>query len=175
MKDALIKRIYYFYESYIIPPQQISLLELKRKEFLEKSKYLDLKTLYNISDEEKEYLKSKGYYVDLSKDTTTSLKNFKISSNRHEGRYKSAHNNFNMAVFKDRYYVDQDYFKFMGDPNYRAKIYRARTRTKLILGVTTLFACITWINYYWSGYVIRKRRLKNLEFERNNKNLKLKN
>lgn len=175
MYDAMVRKLYYWYESYMIPPQQISLLELKRKEFKEKTKYLDLKILYNMSDEEKEYLRSKGYCVDLGKDSINKLKKFKLTSNRHEGRYKSAHKNFNMAVFKDRYYVDQDYFKFVGDPNFRAKTYRARTRTKLILGISTSFLLISYINYIWSGYFIRKRRQDNLNFIKNNPNLNLKN
>jgi hypothetical protein len=51
--NFFIKNIYNFYENWIMPPQNESLIELKRREFKEKTKYLDPKILYQLSDEEK--------------------------------------------------------------------------------------------------------------------------
>ena len=51
--EPLTKRIYRFYENWILPPQNESLVELKRREFREKTKYLDPKVLYTLTDEEK--------------------------------------------------------------------------------------------------------------------------
>jgi hypothetical protein len=52
-KINLITKLYYFYENYIIPPQNESLLQLKRREFKERTKYLKPKVLYSLSEEEK--------------------------------------------------------------------------------------------------------------------------
>jgi hypothetical protein len=48
-----INKFYYFYENYIIPPQNESLLQLKKREFRERTKYLKPKMLYSLSEEEK--------------------------------------------------------------------------------------------------------------------------
>ena len=53
LKDKLINKIYNFYENWIIPPQNESLIELKRREFKERTKYLNPKILYTLSIEEK--------------------------------------------------------------------------------------------------------------------------
>jgi len=41
------------YEGWILPPNNVSLFELKKRELKEKTKYLDPKILYTLSEEEK--------------------------------------------------------------------------------------------------------------------------
>lgn len=53
-RTPMIRYIYHFYENWIIPPQNESLMELKRREFKEKTKYLDPKELYRLTEEEKQ-------------------------------------------------------------------------------------------------------------------------
>jgi hypothetical protein len=53
-KLKLQPRILNFYENWIIPPQNESLLELKRREFREKTKYLKPEIFYGLTEQEKE-------------------------------------------------------------------------------------------------------------------------
>ena len=71
------------YENWFIPPQNESLIEIKRKEFKERTKYLDPQVLYTLSEEEKSELRNQGYYVDLNEKTFLELKNFKLSFKDH--------------------------------------------------------------------------------------------
>lgn len=60
-KQFILRFIYNFYENWVIPPQNETLLELKRREFKERTKYLDPKLLYTLSKEEKQG----NYFFDL--------------------------------------------------------------------------------------------------------------
>ena len=53
----IVNRIAIFYENWMIPPQNESLIELKKREFRERTKYLQPKILYTLSEEEKKDLK----------------------------------------------------------------------------------------------------------------------
>lgn len=140
--------VYKVYERIIIPPQNISLLELKRQEFKEKTKYLDLKILYSLSEEEKTELRNKGYFVDINPKTINYIKNFSISKNRHQGRYCVGRKNYNMAILADNYYVDQNYQIADTDPDYEKKINKPRIRVKKWLGIFIAFSIFSYINYY---------------------------
>ncbi len=172
MKQRFINKIYKFYELSILPPQNITLLELKRKEFKEKSKYLlDLKTLYNLTNEEKNNLRSQGYFVDLSEETIKDIKNFKLSYNRHEGRYLIGNRYYNFDIFNDKYYLDQYYLNYEGDPEHISKLYRARVRVKKMLLYCLIFFLVANINYHIASYmVVYARRLNNSIFEISIKN-----
>lgn len=50
---SAIKSIQNFYENWIIPPHNELLLELKKREFKERTKYLDPKIFYTLSQDEK--------------------------------------------------------------------------------------------------------------------------
>lgn len=52
-------RLINFYENWILPPQNETLLELKKREFREKTKYLKPEVFYGLSEEEK---RGKFYY-----------------------------------------------------------------------------------------------------------------
>ncbi len=58
-KFNLKSRIIHFYENWILPPQNESLIELKKREFREKTKYLKPEVFYALTEEEK---KGKFYY-----------------------------------------------------------------------------------------------------------------
>lgn len=47
-------RILRFYENWIIPHQNETLLELKRREFREKTKYLKPEVFYGLTEEDKQ-------------------------------------------------------------------------------------------------------------------------
>jgi hypothetical protein len=53
LKGGIKSRIFYFYENWVIPPQRESLLELKKKEFREKTKYLKPEVFYGLTVDEK--------------------------------------------------------------------------------------------------------------------------
>ena len=162
MKQRLINKIYRYYELCILPPQNITLLELKRKEFKEKTKYLDMKILYNLSDQEKNDLRLQGYFVDLTDKTLKEIHNFNASYNRHEGRYLIASRNYNYDIIKDSYYQDQYFFHYRSDPEFDAKIYRSRIRIKRNLLYFGIFMIVATINYFISSMIIRRMRSKTI-------------
>jgi hypothetical protein len=142
-----------FYENWFIPPQNESLIEIKRKEFKERTRYLDPKILYTLTDEEKSDLRNQGYYVDLNEKTLKDLKDFKLSYNRHLGKYNLTewYNNFAYHNTKS-YYTDQNHQVFWGDPNYYRKMWRNRTFTK--------YKIICFCTAYLALYGYYKMRLK---------------
>jgi hypothetical protein len=134
-KQKVIDRVYSFYENWVIPPQNESLLELKRREFKEKTKYLNPKILYTLSAEEKKDLRDQGYYVDINEKTIKELKNFRIRWNRHEGKYNIQTPNYNTALYQTKYYYsDQKIYNFMGDPDFYNKLWKMRSRIKPYIG-----------------------------------------
>lgn len=144
LNKKFVINCYKFYERMVLPPQNMSLLELKRKEFIEKTKYLDLKVLYNLSEEEKNELRSKGYIVDINPKTIRTLHDFKISYNRHEGMYNNQRENYNMAIKSDSYYNDQ-LSTGLNDYNYERKKVRSRLRIKLLAIKISLLATIIYL------------------------------
>ena len=52
-RSKIMNRIVYFYEGWILPPHNESLLSAKKRELKEKTKYLDPKVLYTLNEEEK--------------------------------------------------------------------------------------------------------------------------
>ena len=80
-----------FYEAWIIPPQRVSLIELKRREFR------DRKLLLNPYKKEEVIVRAKDpqKMQALEKSTTMrSIKRFRLTYNRHEGMYPRPTNNF---------------------------------------------------------------------------------
>ena len=165
-KRNIIHKIYSFYKNWVIPPHNETLLEVKRKEFKEKTKYLDMKTLYNLSDQEKIDLRLQGYFVDLSEKTLKDIHKFNISYNRHETRYLIASRNYNYDIIKDSYYQDQYYFHYQSDPEFNAKIYRPRIRVKRHLLNFSAFMIVAYINYYISSVIIVRMRNKTIQEQR---------
>jgi len=53
LRHKMMIRIVNFYEGWIIPPQRESLFEIKKRELAERTKYLNPKLLYTLSEEEK--------------------------------------------------------------------------------------------------------------------------
>ena len=139
VKNKFSNKLYLFYENWIIPSQNETLLELKRREFKERTKYLDPKALYNLSEEEKRDLRDSGYFVDLNNKTIKEIKNFKISNNRHFGKYRIQNFYYNFSLYNTKYYyMDQQTSLFHGDPNFLNKTWRFRSKTKRFL----LYLCI---------------------------------
>jgi hypothetical protein len=144
------------YEDWIIPPQNESLIELKRREFKERTKYLDPKILYGLTQEEKNELRDQGYFVDLDKKTIEQIKNFSLTYNRHTGRYKILSNNYNFAMYNTQfYYADQNVNNFMGDPLYHQKVWRMRSRNKPKMVFAIFLICFVYLHYH---YKIRRHR-----------------
>lgn len=159
IKERFVQSVYQMYEQWILPPQNISLLELKKKEFKERTKYLDLKVLYNLSDEEKSELRQKGYFVDLDEKSIHQIQNFNLTYNRHQNRYQIMKRYYNMAIFNDNYYRDQFTYKFEGDPQYQAKLFRARIRPKRNFFYAFCFFILMQINYrYVSNIIVDSRK-----------------
>jgi len=157
-------RIYLFYENWIIPPQNETLLELKRREFKERTKYLDPKILYNLTEEEKNELRGCGYFVDLDNQTIKELNSFKISNNRHFGKYRIQDFYYNFSVYNQKYYyMDQQSNLFRGDPNFFNKIWRFRSRMKKFLYFMFCSFILTWLNY-------QLNRRRNIEIRNKIKN-----
>ena len=153
----LYHRSYIFYENWIIPPQNETLLELKRREFKEKTKYLDPKVLYNLSEDEKKDLRDSGYFVDLDNKTLRDIKNFKISFNRHEGKYRIKNFYYNFSLYNTKYYyMDQQVGLFQGDPQFLNKIWRYRSRIKKLIVFYMWFTFFAYINYEY----IRRKHIK---------------
>jgi len=165
MKQKLIKSIYKIYELSILPPQNISLLELKRKEFKEKTKYLDMKILYNLSEDEKNDLRLKGYFVDLTDETIRSLYKFNLTYNRHEERYLISSRYYNYDRISDVYYVDQYIENYYGDPEFNAKVYRARAKVKKRFMYFSLLFFLIVVNYFVTERFIYKYRLKIIKYK----------
>lgn len=155
---------YLFYENWIVPPQNETLLELKRREFRERTKYLDPKILYNLSEEEKSELRDNGYFVDLDKKTIDQIKNFKITLNRHEGKYKIGNFYYNFDLYNTKYYyMDQQVGLFHGDPDFLNKIWRFRSGIKYFILYYSFFLFLFWINYHIirRRYVTIRQKIKN--------------
>jgi hypothetical protein len=159
INQRLINRFYLFYEAWIIPPQNIGLLQIKKEEFKEKTKYLDPKVLYTLSEEEKRDLKEENYFVDLNEKTMKKLKNFTLSKNRHEGRYNSKKAYYNFALYQTKYYyADQNYTQFKGDYYFYHKIHRKRALIKKKLMYFSLFsAYLLWHHWRVTKITVRRR------------------
>lgn len=168
-KNKFIFSLYKLYES-ILPPQNITLLELKRKEFKERTKYLDLKILYNLTEEEKKELRKKGYYVDLSDATLKKLSKFSISTNRHQNRYCVMRKGYNDAIISDYYYTDQLLNLAGTDYQFEKKTWGRRYRIKRFIGFS-FFAYIYCTLYYY----YKSSKLPTLREESYKLNLKLTN
>lgn len=126
--EKLGNKVAMFYENWIIPAQNESLIEIKRKEFKERTKYLEPSILYNLSEEEKVDLRNQGYFVDLNAKTLKEIKDFRLTYNRHLGKYRVREFYDNFAYHNTKYYyTDQHDLNFQGDPNYYNKIWRNRT------------------------------------------------
>jgi len=149
------------YENWIIPPQNESLIEIKRREFREKVKYLDPKVLYTLSEEEKSELRLQGYYVDLDEKTISEIKNFKLKINRHLNKYNMDVWNNNFAIYNTKYYyTDQNHHHFWGDPNYFKKIWRNRTRFKFKLSLVVIGYMLFYAYYkYRLNHHINTRKM----------------
>jgi len=170
-KDSLNKvqkgfsnRIYRYYENWIIPPQNETLLELKRREFKERTKYLDPKILYNLSEEEKREFRESGYFVDLDNKTIKEIKNFKISNNRHLGKYRIMDFYYNFSLYNTKYYyMDQQSSLFQGDPNVLNKVLRYRSKMKRSLLFMFISFILIWINYQINRrrYIEIRKKIKN--------------
>lgn len=157
--NKLGNKIAMLYENWIIPPQNESLIEKKRQEFKERTKYLDPKVLYTLTDEEKSELRLQGYFVDLDKRTLHEIKNFKLTHNRHYGQYRIKEKFYNFGIYQQRYYyTDQNYANFQGDPQFYNKMWRNRTRVKKKIGCLILFYLFLYINYYFGAKRHRRGR-----------------
>lgn len=164
INSKLSNKIYHFYENWIIPPQNETLLELKRREFKERTKYLDPKILYNLSEQEKNELRDSGYFVDLDNKTIREIKNFKISNNRHQGKYRIQDFYYNFSLYNTKYYyMDQQTSLFHGDPNYLNKVWRFRSKFKKFLLFAFISFLLTWINYHKNRrlYIDVRQKIKN--------------
>jgi len=164
IKNIFSNKLYLFYENWIIPPQNETLLELKRREFKERTKYLDPKILYNLSEEEKNNLRESGYFVDLDNKTIKEIKNFKISNNRHFRKYRIQDFYYNFSLYNTKYYyTDQQTSLFTGDPDYLNKIWRYRSRMKKFLLFLFISFGIIWINYHIKRrkYISIRQKIKN--------------
>lgn len=164
LQGKFSNRMYLFYENWIIPPQNETLLELKRREFKERTKYLDPKILYNLSEEEKRELRESGYFVDLDNKTIREIKNFKISNNRHMGKYRIQDFYYNFSLYNTKYYyMDQQIGLFQGDPNFLNKAWRFRSKMKRFLLFAFVSSILIWINYH-------RNRKRHIEIRRKIKN-----
>ncbi len=164
INNKISNKTYLFYENWIIPPQNETLLETKRREFKERTKYLDPKILYNLSEEEKIELRDSGYFVDLNNKTIREIKNFKISNNRHLGKYRIQNFYYNFSLYNTKYYyMDQQTSLFHGDPNYLNKIWRFRSNIKRFFLFLFISFILSWINYHRnrSYYIDIRQKIKN--------------
>lgn len=147
------------YENWIIPPQNESLIEIKRKEFRERTKYLDPKILYTLNEEEKNDLRNQGYFVDLNEKTIKEIKNFKLTYNRHLGKYNPLPWYYNFAAYNTKYYYnDQNTTNFYGDPQFQAKIWRNRSRIKKKFAYLIIGYIIFYIYYRYRLNLHNKAR-----------------
>jgi hypothetical protein len=160
----LSRKLYLFYENWIIPPQNETLLEAKRREFKERTKYLNPKILYNLSEEEKTELRDAGYFVDLNNKTISEIKNFKITINRHEGKYKIQSFYYNFSLYNTKYYyTDQEIGLFRGDPQFNNKLWRFRSKIKKFLLYFLAIYIFVVIHYHLMRryYINIRSRLRN--------------
>jgi len=149
--QKLGNRIAMLYEDWVIPPQNESLIEIKRKEFKERTKYLDPKVLYSLTEEEKADLRNEGYFVDLNEKTLNQIKNFKLSHNRHTDKYNLNSQYYNFAMYNTKYYyVDQNYENFQGDPMFYNKIWRPRYKVKKIIARLLFIFVFIWCYYKYN-------------------------
>jgi hypothetical protein len=152
------------YENWLITPQNESLIEIKRKEFKERTRYLDPKILYTLTDEEKKDLRSQGYYVDLNDKTIKEIQNFKLTYNRHMGKYNQFKFN-NFAIYQTPYYYrDQNASVFLGDPQFQNKIWRNRTPFKrysfyIIMGYILLYG---FYKYRLKAHIKKRNMFKKM-------------
>jgi hypothetical protein len=66
------------------------------------------------------------------------LKEFKLSYNRHKGKYDAERPNYNYALYNTKYYyADQNLNIFKGDTDFMYKAWRTRSRVKYYIGVFT--------------------------------------
>jgi hypothetical protein len=129
--EKLGNKLAMFYENWFIPPQNESMIEIKKREFKERTKYLDPKILYTLSEDEKKELRDTGYFVDLDEKTIKQLKNYKLTYNRHAGKYNAENPNYNQAFYNTRYYYsDQNLFLLSGDTDFFKKMWRKRSFNK---------------------------------------------
>jgi hypothetical protein len=158
-------KIAMIYENWFIPPQNESLIEIKKKEFKERTKYLDPKILYTLSEEEKKELRGTGYFVDLDEKTIKQLKNYKLTYNRHAGKYNAQNPNYNQAFYNTRYYYsDQNIFLLSGDPDVLKKMWRKRTFikpkiAKMILAYILLYG---YYQYRLKEHNKKRKKIKKL-------------
>ena len=163
--QKLGNRLAMSYENWIIPPQNESLIEIKRKEFKERTKYLEPKILYSLSAEEKDDLRIQGYFVDLDKKALSDIKSFKLSLNRHFGQYRLLEKNYNFSIYNTKYYyMDQNCLNFQGDPDFFIKMWRVRTPVKRNL--LTLFKVLlaVYLHYIYKSRRHRKKRKEMKKF-----------
>lgn len=164
INKTISRKLYLNYENWIIPPQNETLLEAKRREFKERTKYLNPKILYNLTEEEKTELRDGGYFVDLNNKTIKEIKNFKISVNRHEGKYKIMNFYYNFSLYNTKYYyTDQEIGLFRGDPQFNNKLWRFRSKIKkFVLYLISLYFFALIHYYYMRRYYIDIRtRIRN--------------
>jgi hypothetical protein len=158
-------RIAMLYENWIIPPQNETLIEIKRKEFKEKTKYLDPKVLYTLTDEEKTDLRNQGYFVDLNEKTWKEIKNFKLTYNRHADKYNINNFYYNFAIYNTKYYyVDQNYANYFGDPSFFNKIWRPRYRFKKIIARLIILYLFIFCYYRYNlrRHIETRKKIKKL-------------
>jgi hypothetical protein len=169
-KQKIVDWIYSFYENWVIPPQNETLLELKRREFKEKTKYLNPKLLYTLTPEEKKELREQGYYVDINEKTINELKSFRVRWDRHEGRYKSHTPNYNYAIYQTKYYYnDQKLLNFEGDPDFYKKLWKMRSRIKPYLAWAIVIYGFLNVNYYYNLKQHQYARKLNIEYRNQQK------
>ena len=93
-------------------------------------------------------MREQGYFVDLNEKNLIELKNFKISLNRHKGKYDSTIHNSNYALYNTKYYyVDQNINIFKGDPDFYNKLWKLRSRIKPYLASGIGLLIILNINF----------------------------
>lgn len=140
LKESIVN----YYETYVLPNQSIDMLTLKRREFKEKTKYLNIKELNNMTEEEKKDLRAKGYFVDLTDDTIRKIKQFNLTYDRHKGRYNIFMPNYNRDFFQDNYnFTHKEYM--IQDYNYKSKYRRFNFLFSKFFKFCFIFALIIYI------------------------------
>jgi hypothetical protein len=163
--EKLGNKLAMFYENWLIPPQNESLIEIKRKEFKERTRYLEPSILYNLTEEEKVDLRNQGYFVDLNEKTLKEIKDFKLSFNRHLGKYRVGEYYDNFAYHNTKYYyTDQNDFNFRGDPYYYNKIWRNRTfvKNKIFNFLMAYLILYAFYRYRLKQHTATRKKIKKL-------------
>lgn len=115
-------------------------------------------------------MRQDGYFVDLDPKTIQQIKNFKISFNRHEGKYRILSPNYNYASYNTKYYyADQNINLFYGDPDVLNKAWRRRTNVKRKIFTIVFIMLFIWVHY---KYNLKQHRLKRQWNIKNNENKK---